>query len=123
MRLILLLAGWALLPCVHAQAAPSYGVGARPCAGFVSAAQISAPGKFKVRELSGVEYNSTNNAYIEWALGFMSGLRSSDNTSEPRKMSGVEFDQALRAYCVAHPTDPFVNAVEDLARREGVRRK
>ena len=123
MRSVLLLAGCVLLQSVAAQAGVSYGVGARPCGAFISAAQIAAPGKFKIRELAGVEYNSTNNAYTEWALGFVSGLRHGDGAKESKKMTGAEFDQALRTYCAAHPAEPFINAVEDLARREGIGRK
>ena len=123
MRLVLPLAACAFLQCASAQAAVSFGYGARSCAEFASAAQIVAPGKFKIRELSGVEYNSTNSAYTEWALGFISGLRYGDASKGSKQMSGADFDQALRAYCAAHPTEPFVNAVEDLAKREGIGRK
>ena len=38
-------------------------------------------------------------------------------------MSGAELDQALRADCGAHPAEPFINAVTDLAKREGIGRK
>lgn len=118
-----LAAACALVFCSSASAAPFHGVGGRPCSEFTVAAQIAAPGKFKIRELAGVEYNSVNNAFNEWALGYVSGLRASDPTKEPRKMSGAELDQALRAYCAAHPAEPFVNAVTDLAKREGIGRK
>ena len=121
--MVLLLAACALTLCSGAQAAVSFGYGARPCAEFASAAQTSAPGKFKIREMAGIEYNSTNSAFVEWALGFVSGLRYGDNAKGAKQMSGGDFDQALRAYCAAHPTEPFVNAVEDLAKREGIGRK
>ena len=114
-----LAAACALVFCSSASAAPFHGVGGRPCSEFTVAAQIAAPGKFKIRELAGVEYNTFN----EWALGYVSGLRASDPTKEPRKMRGAELDQALRAYCAAHPAEPFVNAVTDLAKREGIGRK
>lgn len=122
-RLVLPLATCALLQCASAQAVSSFGYGARSCAEFASAAQIVAPGKFKIRELSGIEYNSTNGAYIEWALGFISGLRYGDAAKGSKLMSGADFDQALRTYCSAHPTEPFVSAVEDLAKREGIGRR
>lgn len=123
MHRIALLAAVALLPGFGSQAAPFHGAGARACSEFLAAAQISAPGKFKIRELAGVEYNSVNNAFNEWALGFVSGLRAGDPNKEPRKISGAEFDQSLRAYCAAHPVEPFANAVIDLAKREGIVRK
>jgi hypothetical protein len=123
MKLALLFAGCLALHCADARAAVPYGVGARSCGDFVSAAQIVAPGKFKIREMAGVEYNSANNAYHEWALGFVTGLRYGDGAKESKKMSGADFDQALRTYCMAHPAEPFANAVEDLARREGIARK
>jgi hypothetical protein len=123
MRVVFLLAGCALLLGANAQAAVSFGYGSRPCSEFTTAAQIVAPGKFKIRELSGVEYNSVNGGFVQWALGFASGLRYGDGSKGAKQMTGADFDQALRAYCAKHPSEPFVNAVEDLAKREGIGRK
>lgn len=123
MRMVLLLASFMLAQGAGAQAAASFGYGARPCSDFLAAAQIAPPGKFKIREMAGVAYNSTNGVYIEWALGFASGLRYGDGGKTSKQMSGAELDKALRAYCAGHLDEPFVNAVEDLAKREGIGRK
>ncbi|MFO1114685.1 MAG: hypothetical protein U1E28_03320 [Beijerinckiaceae bacterium] len=105
-----------------AQAAP-VSIGQRACSEFTSASDKIAAGKFRIRDVSGVDYASANAPFVAWAHGYLSGLRSADAAPLSKRMSAEAFDRQLRDYCAAHPAEPFANAVGDLAKREGIARK
>lgn len=123
MRMRFALAAVIALSATLTQAAPAVSIGQRPCAEFTAASDKIAAGKFRVRDVSGVDYTSANTAFAAWAHGYLSGLRSADAAPVSKRMSAEAFDRQLRDYCAAHPGEPFANAVGDLAKREGIARR
>ena len=56
-------------------------------------------------------------AYVDWALGFMSGLNLNAGKEKRRDLSALKIDdqeRQLRHYCDKHPLKEFLYAAVDL---------
>jgi hypothetical protein len=65
----------------------------------------------------------TERIFFQWARGFMSGLNAylllsgspmREDGTDLRKWSEEQQQQAIRAYCDAHPLKPYYEAVEQI---------
>ncbi|MGO9773645.1 MAG: hypothetical protein ACLPSW_29700 [Roseiarcus sp.] len=97
------------------------GKGAESCGDFIAAAQGSLIGKEKTFiDRDGIEYPTKIDGFIEWGFGYITAALLQHDLMSIPNWSMNSFDLYLRNYCNAHPTKPFMHAVQHYLSESGI---
>ena len=97
----------------HAETGSTFvmGSGQDSCGKFIAAVGDASPGKY--REINAGVFVSENEAYLQWLMGFVSGVNAASVGEQEQQVSWADsaaMDLWMRNWCNQHPTQDFVQA-------------